>query len=144
MKKEDFKEVLIPIHGRFWQRAYKKLASKMSALKSSLKRRSIKSGVVFDIDLLDLKKMFLDVYGSECKYCSKILTYKNIACDHIIPLAKSGKSVISNLQLICRTCNTRKGPLNEKDFSLLVDLVFELPDELSEYVMRKLAKGGRY
>ena len=144
IKKEDFKKVLVPIHGTFWQRAYKKLLQKISALKSSLKRRSIISGVVFDIESLELKKMFLDIYGTECKYCNKVLTYKNIACDHIIPLAKGGDSIADNLQLICKTCNTRKGPLDEEDFNLLVELVLELPEELSNYVMRKLAKGGRY
>ena len=144
MKKEDFKEVLIPVHGRFWQRAYKKLMAKISALKSSLKIRSIKNGVIFNVTLPELKEMFLKTYGSKCRYCTKILSYKNIACDHIIPLAKSGDSIISNLQLLCRTCNTRKGPLNEEDFNLLINLVIDLPDELSAYVMRKLAKGGRY
>jgi len=144
MKKEDFKKVLIPVHGNFWQRAYKKLLRKMSVLKSSLKRRSIQSGVIFDIELPELKRMFLKRYGKECKYCTKILNYKNIACDHIIPLAKGGDSTKENLQLICKTCNTRKGALDEKDFKLLIDLVLELPEELSMYVMRKLAKGGRY
>ena len=59
MKKEDFKEVLIPVHGRFWQRAYKKLMAKISALKSSLKIRSIKNGVIFNVTLPELKEMFL-------------------------------------------------------------------------------------
>ena len=144
MKKEDFRTVLQPVHGAYWQRAYKKLLRKISTLKSSLKRRSIENDVKFEIELVELKKMFLDIYGTECRYCSKILTFRNIACDHIIPLSKSGDSVVENLQLICKTCNTRKGPLDEQDFTMLIDLVIELPEEISEYVMRKLAKGGRY
>ncbi len=142
--KEDFKAVLQPVHGAYWQRAYKKLLRKISTLKSSLKRRSIENEVVFKIELIELKKMFLDVYGNKCTYCDKILTFRNIACDHIIPLSKGGDSVVKNLQLICKTCNTRKGPLDEHDFKLLIDLVLELPEEMSQYVMRKLAKGGRY
>lgn len=144
MNKQDFKKVLVPVHGTHWQKAYKKLLRKISALKSSLKRRAIESGTKFDIELIDIKKMFLSIYGNSCKYCPKKLNYRNIACDHIIPLVKGGDSLIENLQLICKTCNTRKGPLNEDDFSLLVHLVMELPEELSSYVMRKLAKGGRY
>tara|TARA_R100001463_G_scaffold135082_1_gene197945 strand:+ start:2036 stop:2470 length:435 start_codon:yes stop_codon:yes gene_type:complete len=144
VKKEDFKKVLVPVHGTFWQKAYKKLLRKISTLKSSLKRRSIESDVVFDMELIQLKQMFLACYGKKCRYCTKVLTYRNIACDHIIPLTKGGDSTEENLQLICKTCNTRKGPLDEKDFNLLVDLVLELPEELSTYVMRKLAKGGRY
>ena len=144
INKQDFKKVLVPVHGTHWQRAYKKLLRKISALKSSLKRRALESGTKFDIELNQLKQMFLDIYGNDCKYCDKKLNYRNIACDHVIPLTKGGDSLVENLQLICRTCNTRKGPLDEQDFSLLVDLVMELPEELSTYVMRKLAKGGRY
>tara|TARA_R100001530_G_scaffold27131_3_gene21691 strand:+ start:10629 stop:11063 length:435 start_codon:yes stop_codon:yes gene_type:complete len=144
MKKEDFKKVLVPIHGNYWQRAYKKLLRKISTLKSTLRRRSKDNNILFDIDTPTLKKMIMSVYGDECKYCNKILTYRNTVCDHIIPVIKGGPSTEENLQFICKTCNTRKGPLNETDFSLLINLVEDLPDELSSYVMRKLAKGGRY
>ena len=144
MTKEDFKKVLVPIHGNYWQRAYKKLLRKISTLKSTLKRRSKDNNILFDIDTPTLKKMIMSVYGDKCKYCNKILTYRNTVCDHIIPVIKGGPSIEQNLQFICKTCNTRKGPLNENDFSLLINLVEELPEELSSYVMRKLAKGGRY
>ena len=144
LSKEIFKAVLFPIHKHFWNKAYKKLSAKMSALKGSLRKRSEESDVLFDITSTEIREMFLESYGKECKYCTKILTYKTIACDHIEPLSKKGKSIKTNLQLICKTCNTRKGPLDEKDFELLIELVLRLPQELSEYVMRKLAKGGRY
>ena len=142
--KDDFKEVLHPIHKTYWQKAYRKLSAKMSTLLSSLRRRSEEHEVEFDIAKEEIRKMFYDIYGTECKYCKKILNFRNIACDHIVPLTKEGGTSVKNLQLICKTCNTRKGPLDETDFSLLIDLVQELPEELSRYVMKKLAKGGRY
>ena len=142
--KEEFKKVLEPIHKTYWQKAYKKLASKMSSLKSSLKRRSEQYDVKFDIDAADIRVMFYTSYGKGCKYCGKQLTFRTIACDHIIPLTKGGPSNKKNLQLICKTCNSRKRPLNEKDFTLLIQLIGDLPEELSLYVMKKLAKGGRY
>jgi len=144
MKKEQFKEKLEPIHRTFWQKAYKKLSAKMSALMSSLKRRSLENDVECTITKVEIREMFYEVYGKGCKYCDKRLDIRSIACDHIIPLAKKGGSTRENLQLICRTCNTRKGPLNEDDFKVLIQLVQELPEELSNYVMRKLAKGGRF
>lgn len=144
MNKEDFKKVLVPVHGTYWQRAYKKILRKISTLKSSLKKRSKENNIKFDIDSPTLKKMMVKVYGKDCKYCSKTLNYRTMVCDHIIPVIKGGPSVKENLQFICKSCNTRKGPLDEKDFDLLMDLVQELPDELENYVMRKLAKGGRY
>jgi len=144
LSKSNFEKVLEPIHKTYWNKAYKKLSSKMSSLKGSLKRRSIQYDVKFDITSKDIRTLFYDAYGKGCRYCTKQLTFRTIACDHIIPLSKGGDSTIENLQLICRTCNTRKGPLNEDDFTILIELVGELPDELKAYVMKKLAKGGRY
>ena len=144
MNKEQFKEKLVPIHRTFWTKAYKKLSSKMSSLLYSLKRRSIENEVEFTVTKQDIREMFYEIYGTGCKYCDKRLDIRSIACDHIIPLAKKGGSTRENLQLICKTCNTRKGPLDEKDFQLLIQLVGGLPDELNKYVMRKLAKGGRF
>ena len=144
LNKDDFKKVLEPVHRTYWQKAYTKLSTKMSSLKGSLKKRSKDYGVEFEISSQEIRQLFMEIYGKGCVYCDKQLTFRTIACDHIVPLSKNGKSTKENLQLICRTCNTRKGPLDEKDFVVLIQLVEELPDELRSYVMRKLAKGGRY
>lgn len=144
LKKEEFEEILKPIHNTFWKQAAKRLMSKISRLKSSLKRRSLENDIKFSVTSDELKQMFFENYGQPCKYCGIVLTYRNIACDHIIPVSKKGPSIINNLQLICKHCNTRKGPLNEKDFNLLITLILDLPVEISKYVMRKLAKGGKY
>tara|TARA_B100001939_G_scaffold345634_1_gene362635 strand:- start:4576 stop:5016 length:441 start_codon:yes stop_codon:yes gene_type:complete len=142
--KDKFKEVLEPHHRTYWKIAYTKLQRKMQSLKSSLKKRSEESNVLFKIDMEDLRKMFYKSYGKSCKYCRKKLTIRNMVCDHIIPLAKNGDSTVDNLQLICKSCNTRKGPLDEKDFIELIMWVETLKEETQEYVLRKLAKGGRY
>ena len=142
--KETFKEVLEPHHRTYWKIAYTKLQRKMQSLKSSLKKRSEDSNVIFDITMDELRDMFYNSYGDECKYCDRKMTLRNMVCDHIIPLAKGGDSVIDNLQLICKSCNTRKGPLDEDDFKYLMEWVDQLKDETKQYVLRKLAKGGRY
>tara|TARA_R110002020_G_scaffold55264_1_gene153423 strand:- start:14811 stop:15251 length:441 start_codon:yes stop_codon:yes gene_type:complete len=142
--KQEFKEVLEPHHKTYWKIAYKKLQRKMQSLKSSLKKRSEESGVLFMIDMSELREMFYDTYGEGCKYCKRKMVYRNMVCDHIIPLAKGGDSVKENLQLICKSCNTRKGPLDEEEFEYLMQWVDHLKDETKEYVLRKLAKGGRY
>jgi 5-methylcytosine-specific restriction endonuclease McrA len=142
--KETFKEVLEPHHRTYLKIAYKKLQRKIQSLKSSLKKRSEDNGVLFDITIDELKYMFFHSYGEGCKYCDRKMTLRNMVCDHIIPLAKEGDSVIDNLQLICKSCNTRKGPLDEDDFKYLMEWVDQLKDETKTYVLRKLAKGGRY
>ena len=143
-KKERFKKVLEPIHRTFWQRVYKKLNRKMSALKSSLKRRSYDHGVIFDITLNEIEDLFYDCYGKKCRYCETILRINNMVCDHIVPIVKEGDSVVENLQLICRSCNSRKGPLDEEDFKGIIEWANTQTLEVKEYVLRKLAKGGRY
>ena len=142
--KEQFEPVLRKLHGNFWKKVYTKLSRKMSSLKASLKKRSQDNEVDYNITLDILKEMFLEVYGEGCPYCNKQLTFRNIACDHIVPLNKGGPSIKYNLQLICRTCNTRKGPLNEQDFLTIIDWAHRQRDEVKDYVLRKLAKGGRY
>lgn len=44
--------------------------------------------------------------GHQCKTCSSI---QNITIDHITPLSKGGSDELENLQLLCRSCNSRKG-----------------------------------
>lgn len=45
-----------------------------------------------------------DLY--RCKTCG---THKNLTCDHIYPERLGGPTEFSNLQTLCRTCNSRKG-----------------------------------
>ena len=63
----------------------------------------------------ELRDMFFNSYGKGCRYCDKKMTLRNMVCDHIIPLDKNGNSTVDNLQILCKSCNTRKGPLDEED-----------------------------
>ena len=42
-----------------------------------------------------------------------------IDVDHIIPRAKGGTNVLSNLQALCRTCNSQKRDRDDTDFHAL-------------------------
>ena len=140
----DFREKLVNVHGRHWHKEWLRLSRKASSLKQALKKRSEMHQVLFEIELVDIKKMFYEVYGEKCKYCDRILSVSTMVCDHIIPLSKNGESTPKNLQIICKQCNTRKGPLKEKDFCLILDWVKEQTKEIQTYVLKKLAKGGKY
>ncbi len=43
-----------------------------------------------------------------CQSCSQTHLQTELTIDHIIPLAKGGSNDISNLQTLCRRCNSRK------------------------------------
>ena len=47
--------------------------------------------------------------GYRCKCCGRSGTKTDLEIDHIIPIAKGGKSKIDNLQTLCRKCNKMKG-----------------------------------
>lgn len=85
-----------------WCRENKeKLREKRRATKSS--RRAAEGKYTVD----DIKRM-LESQQHECNIC-----FVNIAekyeIDHIVPLSKGGTSWPSNLQILCPTCNRRKG-----------------------------------
>lgn len=42
----------------------------------------------------------------QCQYCKGV---NDLVIDHIIPLWRSGANVIDNMQVLCRTCNAKKG-----------------------------------
>jgi hypothetical protein len=44
--------------------------------------------------------------GEKCATCGRT---DNLTVDHVLALAKGGSNDIDNLQLLCRSCNSRKG-----------------------------------
>jgi hypothetical protein len=44
-----------------------------------------------------------------CVACHKVLTWANFTVDHKFPFAKGGRATLRNAQLMCRSCNSKKG-----------------------------------
>ena len=63
-----------------------------------------------------------------CHYCGRQVGPKELTMDHVVPLARGGLSIKSNLAAACKTCNTKKKTL--------------LPQEWEEY-MESLEKAGQ-
>lgn len=45
--------------------------------------------------------------GHRCRKCGR--KTDDLEIDHIVPIAKGGKSTMDNLQTLCRRCNREKG-----------------------------------
>jgi 5-methylcytosine-specific restriction endonuclease McrA len=48
----------------------------------------------------------LHKYNFSCVSCA---SKENLTIDHIIPVSKGGSDEIKNLQILCKSCNSRKG-----------------------------------
>jgi 5-methylcytosine-specific restriction endonuclease McrA len=46
-----------------------------------------------------------------CYYCGRLLEPKDLTMDHIIPLARGGRSTKENLVPCCKECNNKKKTL---------------------------------
>ena len=57
-----------------------------------------------------LRKKIMERDYYTCRYCGKYMpSGKGIHIDHIVPVAKGGLTIESNLQVLCARCNLRKG-----------------------------------
>lgn len=58
------------------------------------------------LHLTDIYKRVVLRDKGQCQIC---LSRLNLELDHIIPTSKGGKTTVTNLQVLCRSCNRRKG-----------------------------------
>jgi len=136
---QKFSRKLKRHHKQFAKKVFHRLMKKSSTLRTTLKRRSKEYEVEFNISLTEIREMLYKCYGKKCRYCNTKLVVSNMACDHIHPLSLGGNSTVSNLQMICMRCNTRKGPLTDKGFSKLLRWLSHQDNDLAKYVLRKLS-----
>jgi 5-methylcytosine-specific restriction endonuclease McrA len=48
------------------------------------------------------------IFNRDGKICKKCKAVKNLTLDHIIPVSKGGKNSLENLQVLCKSCNSKK------------------------------------
>jgi 5-methylcytosine-specific restriction endonuclease McrA len=46
-----------------------------------------------------------------CYYCGRLFESNNLTMDHIVPLARGGRSTKDNTVACCKLCNTKKKTL---------------------------------
>lgn len=79
------------------------------------KRRALKRNTTGTHTSEQIKKLLLKQKG-KCAYCKKDIR-KSYHIDHIVALANGGDNGIYNIQLLCPTCNLKKGSKDPIDFS---------------------------
>ncbi len=129
------------IHIRNKAIVVEKIMKRAETLRSSLAARSKKYNVECKVTVEELRELILQAYGSGCRYCDRQIILKNMVVDHKIPISKGGTSNIDNLQIICKTSNSMKGSLDEENFSMLLNWLETVPEELSKDIRIRLARG---
>ena len=62
-----------------------------------------------------------------------------MVCDHMVSLSNGGDSTIDNLEMICKRCNTRKGPLDTSEYESIVLWLSTKEESVRNYINRKLS-----
>jgi 5-methylcytosine-specific restriction protein A len=54
------------------------------------------------------------------KSCARCLSKNKLEVDHIVPLSKGGDNSINNLQILCSSCNKKKGNRSAIDYRIML------------------------
>jgi 5-methylcytosine-specific restriction endonuclease McrA len=76
------------------------------------KRRALEIDAMGDLPC-NWVYVLLSYYGSSCLSCG---SQENLEMDHVVPLSRGGMHDLSNMQILCRTCNRSKGNRNSNDY----------------------------
>jgi 5-methylcytosine-specific restriction endonuclease McrA len=64
----------------------------------------------------DIVKKLLAAQRNRCACCKTDLLVSGLHLDHVLPLAKDGENVDTNMQLLCPPCNLSKSAKHPVDF----------------------------
>ena len=64
----------------------------------------------------ELKKELFRAQAGKCMYCGRKLNIDLMEHDHKVPFSKGGSDTKRNYQLLCGTCNKRKGATTDRQF----------------------------
>ena len=51
-----------------------------------------------------------------CNGCKEIFEFSDMTIDHIMPRSRGGTDALENLQLLCQSCNSSKGPRTQEEW----------------------------
>ena len=71
------------------------------------------------------KRALFDWQKGRCMYCGIKRNLNEFDIDHKNPHSRGGSDSLRNLQLLCRTCNTRKGAKTDGEFRKVFSAILE-------------------
>ena len=88
-----------------------------------------------------IRHRFISNFGPVCFRCLQKFSADKLTMDHILPVFLGGKTELSNLQLLCRTCNNDKAcqtvdyrynikPLSDSDPKFIESLGYDFGFEI--------------
>jgi 5-methylcytosine-specific restriction protein A len=108
------------------------------------KKRAVEDFKITVPYLLEEFREWLKPFMDKQCGCGKKLTIKQISIDHMTPVARGGSWELSNLEVLCKSCNFRKGILLKTEFVAFEKWVNEnLSPESAADVWRRLVSGGK-
>lgn len=57
----------------------------------------------------------------QCHWCGQAVPARELTMDHIVPIARGGKSIKSNVVPCCKTCNNKKKQLLPMEWEAYLD-----------------------
>ena len=64
----------------------------------------------------EIKQELFKAQGGKCRYCGRKPGIDLMHVDHKVPFSKGGSDSKRNYQVLCGTCNNRKGDLTDRQF----------------------------
>lgn len=61
-----------------------------------------------------IRNIILQKYNYTCNSCG---SKTNLQIDHIIPISRGGKTILKNLQVLCKKCNQKKHNKTMEEFN---------------------------
>jgi len=56
-----------------------------------------------------------------CQYCGRLVPAKELTMDHVVPIARGGRSVKGNVVPACKSCNSKKKQLLPMEWEAYLD-----------------------
>jgi 5-methylcytosine-specific restriction endonuclease McrA len=80
--------------------------------------------------------------GKPCRYCHAMVTVKTFSADHEQPISRGGELLLSNITVICLSCNKAKGNMTGPEFRRFMEFLQSFEQSVRVDIYGRLKAGG--